>query len=315
MGGSYFQANTFDDLLHCVIEELFKRGDKIEPSKGSAIEIRGVLLELTNPRARISRTETRGKIFSCLGELCWYLAKSNKLDFIQYYLPHYKEYADGNKIFGGYGPRFFYWKCLNQVANIIKLLKEKPDSRQAVIQLFDARDLQGKHNDIPCTCTLQFILRQNSLQLITYMRSNDVIWGLTHDIFCFTMLQEIISRCLSVEIGSYIHMVGSLHLYEKNYNDAKQYIGEGWQSTQISMPPMPIGDPWKEIKTLILAEKLLRKGKILDETIYNSLNPYWSDLIRLLQIFRYKKEKDNNGIFLIRSKLFNENYNIFIEKA
>ena len=65
----------------------------------------------------------------------------------------------------------------------------------------------------PCTCTLQFLARGVKLDLIVYMRSNDVIKGLPHDIFCFTMLQEIAARRLSLEPGIYKHCVGSLHLY------------------------------------------------------------------------------------------------------
>ena len=70
-------------------------------SKGDHREVTGVLLELTNPRARLSRTETRGKLFSALGELCWYLAGSNDVDFISYYIPFYKTLSEGGFVHGG----------------------------------------------------------------------------------------------------------------------------------------------------------------------------------------------------------------------
>jgi thymidylate synthase len=37
--------------------------------------------------------------------------------------------------------------------------------------------------------------------MVTTMRSNDAYLGLPHDVFCFTMLQEIIARSLGREIG------------------------------------------------------------------------------------------------------------------
>src|SRR5690606_18825384 len=135
-------------------------------------------------------------------ELLWYLSGSNKLDFICYYLRHYKKFSDdGKTIHGGYGPRLFDLRGNNQIENIISLLRRKRDSRQAVIQLFDANDLAEEHKDIPCTCTLQFLVRQDRLHLVTSMRSNDAFWGLPHDIFSFTMLQEIMARSLDLEIG------------------------------------------------------------------------------------------------------------------
>jgi thymidylate synthase len=202
MAATFLTEATLDDLMHTVFEGILKNGEEIRPTKGAAKEINGVLLELTNPRARLSRTETRGKPYSCLGELCWYLAKTNNLSFISYYLPVYTKYADGDLIFGGYGPRLFNWDGLDQIANIIAMLREKPHSRQAVVQLFDAEDIVGEHNDVPCTCTLQFMLRRDRLLMFVNMRSNDAYWGLPHDVFSFTMLQEIMARTLDVEVGS-----------------------------------------------------------------------------------------------------------------
>ncbi len=82
MTDPYFCGLTLDDLMRSVVEEIQSNGERINPSKGECKELTGVLLELTDPRARLSRTETRGKPFSCLGELCWYLARTNELEFI-----------------------------------------------------------------------------------------------------------------------------------------------------------------------------------------------------------------------------------------
>ena len=108
MADPYFSGITLDDVMRAVIEEILVSGDRIHPSKGPAAELAGVLLEVKDPRARISRTETRGKPFSCLGELCWYLAGTNDLGFISYYLPEYKQCAENGLVYGGYGPRIFH---------------------------------------------------------------------------------------------------------------------------------------------------------------------------------------------------------------
>src|SRR5216684_743631 len=125
MAGEFLSADTLDDLMRAAMENILKNGEWIKPTKGVAIELSGVLLELTNPRARLSRTETRGKPYSCMGELCWYLAGTNKLDFISYYIPRYKDYSDGDEVFGGYGPRLFNWKGLTQLDNVTDVLRRK----------------------------------------------------------------------------------------------------------------------------------------------------------------------------------------------
>jgi thymidylate synthase len=315
MAEAHFPGKTLDDVMHDVIEEIQAHGHRITPTKGEAVELTGVLLEVTDPRARLSRTETRGRLYSCLGELCWYLAKTNDLSFISYYIPAYKQSADGGEIFGGYGPRMFNWRGLNQVANVTNVLRRKPHSRQAVIQLFDAHDIVQEHKDIPCTCTLQFMVRQDKLHMFTNMRSNDVHWGLPHDVFCFTMLQEIVARSLSVELGTYKHAVGSLHLYVRHISFAKRFLKEGWQPTDAVMPPMPTGDPWPSVALLIQAESAIRAAGAFDDTRLGEVDPYWGDLIRLLQVFRSKIDKDADGIKALRGRMSSSVYFPFIDKV
>jgi len=315
MAQAYLSGNTLDDVMRSVIEEIQAHGDRIHPTKGEAIELTGVLIEVVDPRARLSRTETRGKPYSCLGELCWYLSGTNYLEFISYYIPPYKQYADGDKIFGGYGPRLLDFKGLNQLANVTGLLRKKPQTRQAVIQLFDAQDIVEEHKDIPCTCTLQFMVRHNKLHIFTNMRSNDAWLGLPHDVFCFTMLQEIVARSLAVEPGTYKHAVGSLHLYVKSLENARRFLDEGWQSTQSPMPPMPYGDPWPSIALLLRAESSIRTTGTLDDRILNDVDRYWADLIRLLQVFRFNRDRDAERIKALRGKMSSNVYFPFIDKV
>ena len=271
-----------------------------------------MLLEIANPRARISRTETRGKLFSCLGELCWYLAGRKDLAFIKYYIPKYREFAEDGEVFGGYGPRLFNWRCMNQFEKVAEILSSKPDSRQAVIQLFDGQDIQAEHKDVPCTSTLQFMLRQGKLHMITNMRSNDAYYGLPHDVFCFTMLQEMMACKLEVDVGTYKHAVGSLHLYKENQENANEFIQEGWQST-TSMPPMPIGEPNPKIELLLEAERRIRTKMNFDPDIFDTIEPYWADLVRLLLAFRSSKDKNRKKLMQVRTSMASDMYNLYLD--
>jgi thymidylate synthase len=314
MPESYLPGKTFDDVLRAVLEEIMVHGVRTTPTKGAAADLTGVLIEISDPRARISRTETRGQPFSCLGELCWYLAKTNDARFIAYYIPQYRTYADGSIIFGGYGPRLFEWKDQDQVAKVTELLRHNADTRKAVIQLFDAADTVREHRDVPCTCTLQFVIRRGALHMITYMRSNDAFLGLPHDVFSFTMLQEIIARTLAVELGTYKHAIGSLHLYDKNRDAAQRFLDEGWQSTKTPMPPMPVGDPWPAIDSLRKAEAAIRTEGVAAIAELERLDPYWADLIRLLQVFRCWKDKNVEKMRALRDTMSSNIYRPFIDK-
>lgn len=274
--------SSLDDLLSETVEALRRSGLEVEPTKGAARELIGVTLELSNPRSRLSVTESRGLVFSCLGEFLWYASGSNALDHIQYYIPRYDEFSDDGAILNGaYGPRLFAGGSDSQVATVVELLRRKPSSRQAVLQIFGAEDLLKESKDIPCTCILQFLVREGRLHLVVMMRSNDAFVGLPHDLFAFTMLQEMVARSLGVELGTYLHMVGSLHIYKHDLQKASEYLREGWQE-DMPMPKMPPGDPWPAMSQLVDIEKTLRNGMPVD---YGDLDDYWADLARLLEVF------------------------------
>jgi thymidylate synthase len=163
--------------------------------------------------------------------------KDNRLNFIAPYVQRYKdETEDGTTIYGGYGPRLFGQE--DQVKNVIALLNERPSSRRAVIQIFDKNDIAVPHKEIPCTTTLQFLVRDRKVDLIVTMRSNDAYFGLPHDVFCFTMIQEIVACTLGRDVGIYHHFAGSLHIYKDRWGDAQHFVDECYQQ-RIAMPAMP----------------------------------------------------------------------------
>jgi len=69
--------DTLDDLLYATYQAIHSEGRPIGPTRGPAHEVVGARLELTNPRARLSRTETRRREVSTIAELCWYLSGTN----------------------------------------------------------------------------------------------------------------------------------------------------------------------------------------------------------------------------------------------
>ncbi|MEH6671200.1 thymidylate synthase [Halopseudomonas sp.] len=310
----HIKEQTLDDLLINIYKRFLKVKEIEAATKGNFKELTGVLIELKNPRSRLSRTEGRGKLFSCLGELAWYLSGSNELAFITHYIKKYVHYSDDEiTVYGAYGPRFMGENENRQIFNVIDLLRKKPTSRQAVIQLFDSKDILEKHNDIPCTCTMQFLIRKNKLHMFTSMRSNDVFLGLPHDIFTFTMIQEIIANSLNCKLGSYKHYVCSLHIYEKDLEKADAYINSGYQD-KIQMPAMPRGDPWRSVNKVLKAEESIRLGEIVDVESLD-LDEYWSDIIRIFQFFKHTSPpEDDRKAIEVLSNIKHSVYSAYLEQ-
>jgi thymidylate synthase len=308
----HLKADTLDDLMRGVLQRLVASTDWVTASRGRFTEEVGAVLHLTNPRSRLSRSETRGKAFSPLGEWLWYLSGANDYAFVEYYVPTgYRDDApDRTTVPNGYGERLANLRGHNQLANIIKLLEHKRTSRQAVIQLFDAGDV-GRGYGVPCTCTLQFLVRNDRVHMVVNMRSNDAYLGLPHDVFAFTMLQELVARAIGADVGEYTHCVGSLHLYDERHDKAKAFVGEAFQGT-VPMPAMPEGEPWSAIRELRRAERILREGGQYS-LASASLDPYWEDLVRLLMAYRADKNKDIAALRTLRGEMNSTTYRVFID--
>jgi thymidylate synthase len=249
-----------------------------------------------------------------LGELAWYLAGRNDGKFITYYIDRYKKEVEGDgTIHGAYGPRVFSANGPSQFKTVINLLQEKPTTRKAVIQVFDADDLRGDYKDVPCTCSVQFMVRADRLHMSVVMRSNDAYIGLPHDVFSFTMFQELTARTLGCELGTYCHYAGSFHIYEDQIDAAKQYIDEGWQGREhAAMPKMPPGDPWPSVQAWLKAEEAIRTGRQPAKRLLSGLDEYWRDLVRLLEVFTCVKKKKPQEIVRIKGQMRSHVYKEYI---
>lgn len=156
-----------------------------------------------------------------IGELLWYNSANNNLKEIQKYTSAWDRMSDnGETVNSNYGHKIHKFYGFDQWEDIKKRLTADPLSRQCVIHIKDPRPMESPTKDTPCTVCLQFFIRDNKLYMTTYMRSNDIWMGFPYDVFNFTAMQILLSMELGVELGTYTHIAGSLHLYQR-------YLKEG----------------------------------------------------------------------------------------
>lgn len=155
-----------------------------------------------------------------IGELMWYASQNNNLSAIQTITSAWDRMSDDGEIVNSnYGHKIHKYYGFDQMEYVKECLKKDNFSRQAVVQIRPAEDyIKYPTKDMPCTLTLQFILRNNKLHLTTNMRSNDIWMGFPYDCLTFCSLLIKTAMELDVEVGTYTHIAGSLHLYERNFN-------------------------------------------------------------------------------------------------
>lgn len=123
----------------------------------------------------------------------------------------FKRFLDGGVLHGAYGPR-----VRPQLAIAADRLENDPDTRQAIVSVWDPLYDSQETRDLPCTLNMGFRIRDGRLNMSVTMRSNDVYLGVAYDFFMFTQLQATMANVLGLPLGTYRHHAYSLHLYERN---------------------------------------------------------------------------------------------------
>jgi thymidylate synthase len=78
------------------------------------------------------------------------------------------------------------------------------------------------------------------------MRSQDAWIGLPYDVFAATVLHELIAGWLEVKAGDYHHHVDSLHVYQRDMQQADMVLPA---PTATEMPPLAV--PWTGFDDLL----------------------------------------------------------------
>ena len=171
---------------------------------------------ITNPLDnKIINRERNWKQEYAEAEWQWYLSGDNHiktLGDIYGKVPEiWKRMADDRGyVNSNYG---WQWQRQEQLEKIIYMLKKNPDTRQACVSIYDGKEFDEYSHDTPCTYAVQFTIVHGRLDMCVTMRSNDLWFGFCNDQYCFSKLQEMVSKRLNVEPGVYYHFAHNMHLY------------------------------------------------------------------------------------------------------
>ena len=137
-----------------------------------------------------------------------------------YWIPKARFDGDLGRV---YGVQWRKWKNsygeeTDQLENLIKGLKEDPNSRRHIISAWNPGDLE-KMALPPCHAFMQFYLRNNVLSCQMYQRSADVFLGVPFNIASYALLTHLIAKEIGANVGELILTFGDVHIY-KNHIDA-----------------------------------------------------------------------------------------------
>lgn len=230
----FIKTKDIDEAFEFWFNTLSGMGLKDSSRDGDVVgEVINAITVIEDPTRCILKSKIRNMPMRyAIGELLWYLSGNNELKEIEKYSSAWDRMSDdGVTVNSNYGYCIQEKYGFNQWEYVKDMLRKNPMSRQAVLHIKTASNKESK--DVNCTVCCQFMIRDGKLNMTTYMRSNDLWMGFVYDVFQFTAMQVLMSMQLGVELGTYTHIAGSLHLYKRDYENAMKNASKKQENLNV----------------------------------------------------------------------------------
>ena len=120
-----------------------------------------------------------------------------------------------------YGQRLREWFEVDQVQEVIDLIKRRPFSKKMAMFTSDVRHDWGRENvdrgDTPCLTQIFCSIQDNKLFMTAHFRSHDMTHGWPRNAFSLLKLQDIITKETNYERGPLCMISHSAHIYSDDY--------------------------------------------------------------------------------------------------
>jgi len=173
---------------------------------------------------------------SIIYELLWFLKGDTNIKYLnENQVNIWNEWADKEGNLGHiYGFQWRSWPSyqggsIDQISNVIRSIKENPDSRRHIVSAWNVGDLSNMALP-PCHVLFQFYMADGRLSCQLYQRSADIFLGVPFNIASYALLLMMVARVTGLKPGEFIHTLGDAHIYNNHMEQV---------NTQLARQPRP----------------------------------------------------------------------------
>lgn len=163
---------------------------------------------------------------SIIYELLWFLNGDTNVKYLnENNVSIWDEWADENGDLGHvYGYQWRSWPgsdktSIDQISNVVKSLKENPDSRRHIVSAWNVADVDNMALP-PCHTLFQFYVASGKLSCQLYQRSADLFLGVPFNIASYALLTMMMAQVCGYQYGEFIHSFGDVHIYKNHLAQA-----------------------------------------------------------------------------------------------
>ena len=192
---------------------------------------------------------TTKKVFfnSVIRELLWYLKGETHIRNLREHTKIWDAWTSKEKnweIGKMYGYQWVKWEkfvtdpetgvtnktYINQIDDVLNLIKYNPDSRRMVVTAWNPSVLD--EIALPsCHAFFIFNVVNGKLNCHLTQRSGDIALGIPFNLACYATLVQMIAQETNLQLGEFSHYINDAHIYENHIDGLKE---------QLKRDPLPL---------------------------------------------------------------------------
>ena len=181
-------------------------------------------------------------IKSAMDEILWiWQRKSNNIHDLK---PHiWDEWADEDGSIGkAYGYQMakkyqFAQGEMDQVDNVLWQLKNQPQSRRIMTNIYNFADL-SEMNLEPCAYSMTFNVTGSRLNAILNQRSQDILAANNWNVVQYSILLMMFAQACGLEAGELVHVISDAHIYNRHVPVIEELIRRPqYPAPKVSLNP------------------------------------------------------------------------------
>ena len=234
------------NLLQHILDQGTKKSDR---TGTGTISVFGHQMRFDLAQGFPLMTTKKVHIKSVIYELLWFLKGDTNIQYLKDNgVSIWNEWADETGSLGPvYGKQWRSWetkdgRVVDQISEVIELLKKSPDSRRMIVSAWNVGDLD-KMALMPCHTMFQFYVADGKLSCQLYQRSADVFLGVPFNIASYALLTLMIAHVVGLKPGDFVHTFGDVHIYSNHMEQVKLQLSR----EPKSLPQMKINPNVKNI--------------------------------------------------------------------
>lgn len=323
-------CKTINESYAKLIDTLITEGTPVAPRGIATLEVSPLTVVIDDPRGNVIASPLRKLNYGFMNaELFWILTGSDSAHDIAWYNSTWANFSDdGDTLNGAYGMRIRRHPCAHGDVDQLKAAEEQlradPLSRQATIVLFNPELDYRQTKDKPCTNLMRFKIRDGKLHMMVVMRSNDVMLGYPYDVYNFTCMQALLASKLEVGVGTYTHVVDSMHVYERDLGWAEDIINEPFVDLYANhpwptfmLPSDQVEDTVQQVVNVAATTRNLGADypviKVL--TMIDAIqSEYWRSSAAMLALYNLRKHRLPQAVLdEVKTRIVNE-FSTFLDR-